>query len=127
AGVTPLSLGQLLGDRIDDPLMSRVLAKMYDVPAGDRASLVKRLSEIVWVPPYRPAPFVGHIARPVLGDDLFINALGFRDPRPSYVVQPERPGRVFITGGSTAWGSGASSQNQTVSYRLERLLNERVS
>lgn len=127
AGLEPLSLLQLIGKRIDDPLLSQALATMYGVPAGDRGALVKRLGEIVAMPPYRPAPFVGHIARPVLGDPLVINVLGFRDPRRSYATKPAATVRVFVTGGSTAWGVGSSSQSHTVSYLLERILNEGVS
>ena len=35
--------------------------------------------------------------------------------------------RVFITGGSTAWGSGASSDGKTISALLEEKLNKEVS
>jgi lysophospholipase L1-like esterase len=127
AGSAPITLSQILGDRIDDPLTAQGLARMYDVPAGDRAGLVKRLSSVIWQPPYRPAPFVGHMARPFYSDDLRINMFGFRDERQSYLAKPEKTVRVFITGGSTAWGSGASSQKRTISYVLEQILNERVS
>lgn len=126
AGLAPLSLLQTLGTRIDDPSLAQVLADIYGVPRGDRDALVKRLREIVWLPPYRPAPFVGHMARPFIGDDLQINVLGFRDARQTYVVKPERTVRVFITGGSTAWGVGASAQKNTISYLLEHILNERA-
>src|SRR5262249_4451309 len=111
----------------EDPLTQSAFASIYETPAGDRAALVKRLQTVAFVPPYRPAPFVGHIARPVLGDEPHINMLGFRDQRETYIAKPERTVRVFITGGSVAWGSGASSQRQTISYVLERLLNERMS
>jgi hypothetical protein len=63
----------------------------------------------------------------MLGDEPHINMLGFRDWRETYVTKPEKTVRVFITGGSVAWGTGASSQQQTISYILERLLNERMS
>jgi lysophospholipase L1-like esterase len=53
--------------------------------------------------------------------------LGFRDERQSYVAKPDRTLRIFITGGSTAWGAAASSQKQTISYLLEQILNEQVS
>jgi lysophospholipase L1-like esterase len=126
AGTAPLSLLQVLGKGVDDPLTARALASAYDVPAGDREALVQRLRDIVWMPPYRPAPFVGHMAAPFSGDDLHINVLGFRDERQSYVTKPEGTVRIFITGGSTAWGSGASSQKNTIAYVLEQILNERV-
>jgi lysophospholipase L1-like esterase len=126
AGTAPLSMLQVLGKGIDDPLMTQALAAAYGVPPGDRNALVRRLRDIVVLPPYRPAPFVGHMARPVFGDDLHINVLGFRDERQTYITKPERTVRIFITGGSTAWGVGASSQKSTISYILEQLLNAQV-
>ena len=125
AGTVPVSLLQILGKRIDnDPLMAQALAKAYGVPIGDRNALVERLRKIPWMPPYQPAPFLGHVARPYSGNDLHINALGFRDERTTYLDKPERTIRIFITGGSAAYGMGASSQAQTISSVLERILNE---
>lgn len=116
-----------IGAQIDDPVTAEALAKLYGVRLGDRDALVRRLSEVAWVPAYGPAPFVGNGARPMLGDDPHINILGFRDERQSYVTKADRTVRVFMTGGSTAWGSGASSQKNTISYILERILNQRMS
>lgn len=125
AGTAPVSLLQILGKRIDDdPLMTQALAKAYGVPAGDRNALVERLRKIPWMPPYKPAPFLGHMARPYSGDDLHINALGFRDERTSYLDKPERTIRIFITGGSVTYGLGASSEALTFPRILERILNE---
>ncbi len=127
AGSTPLNLFQVVGKSIDDPVIEQALARIYDVPIGNRDALVNRLRTVVWAPPYRPAPFVGHMARPFFGDDLHINILGFRDQRETYLTKPERTVRIFITGGSTAWGSGTSSQKNTISYLLEQMLNGTVS
>jgi lysophospholipase L1-like esterase len=124
AGTTPMSLLDALG-QVDDGT-AEVFSRLYGVPHGDRQALVQRLRDVAWQPPYRPAPFVGHIAGPVFGDDLRINVLGFRDERQSYLTKPEQTVRVFITGGSTAWGSGATSQKNTISYLLEQDLNQRV-
>jgi lysophospholipase L1-like esterase len=122
-----MNLYEALGKALDDPLTAQAFANLYSVPVGDRDALAKRLRSVAWLPAYRPAPFVGHIARPVLGADPHINILGFRDERQSYVAKADRTVRIFITGGSTAWGSGASSQNKTISYLLEQVLNERTS
>jgi hypothetical protein len=122
-----VSLYEIAGKEIDDPLTQRAWARIYQVPVGDRAALAERLQRVAFVPAYRPAPFVGHIARPMLGDEPHINMLGFRDGRQTYVTKSAKTVRVFITGGSVAWGTGASSQQQTISYILERLLNERMS
>ncbi|MFS8085326.1 MAG: SGNH/GDSL hydrolase family protein, partial [Acidobacteriota bacterium] len=121
------TLYQALGNKLDDPLTAQALAKLYGVPVGDRDALAQRLRSVAWLPPYRPAPFVGHMARPMLGADPHINILGFRDDRESYVTKSDQTVRIFITGGSTAWGSGASSQKNTISYLLEQILDERMS
>jgi hypothetical protein len=65
------------------------------------------------------------MAHPYVSDDLNINMLGFRDQRQTYAGKPARTVRIFITGGSTAWESGTSSQKQTISYLLEQILNDR--
>ena len=127
AGVAPRSLYQSIGKNIDDPLTAHALAKMYNIPADKRDALIQRLSDVVWLPPYWPAPFVGHVARPFLGENLHINSLGFRDRREHFESKDERTVRVFMTGGSTAWGSGASSDDQTISALSEKKLNTEMS
>lgn len=121
------TLYEALGDKLADAATADGFAKMYGVPAGDRVALAARLRGVIWAPPARPEPFVGHMARPYNGEGLYINELGFRDRRESYMPKPERTVRIFITGGSTAFGSGASSNEQTTASHLERLLSERSS
>lgn len=106
----------------DDP----VFGALYGTPPGDAQALEKRLRQVVYSPAAQPAPFVGHIARPAQDSDLKINGLGFRDERQSYAQKPAGTVRVFITGGSTAWGSGAPSQKETIAYLLEAMLNARA-
>ena len=70
----------------------------------------------------RYVPFLGWIGEQ--NTDLTTiktNAAGFRD-KP---IQPRKANerRILITGGSTAWGLGASSNEATVAGALERLLN----
>jgi hypothetical protein len=114
-------------EEIDNPNTIEALGKIYGLPNRSRDAVLAHLRTIAWVPPYRMAPFVGHIARPMLGREPHINFLGFRDERDTYVTKPDRTVRIFITGGSTAWGSGATSQKNTISYLLEGMLNERAS
>jgi lysophospholipase L1-like esterase len=107
----------------DDP----VFATFYGVKPGDSPALAARLRQVVYSPAAQPAPFVGHVARPTKGEDLHINGVGFRDHRQGYSEKPPGTVRVFISGGSTAWGSAAPSQRQTISYLLEEMLNARPS
>src|SRR5712691_9540200 len=97
---TVRSLYEVLGKDLDDPVTARALGRIYDIPSGNRDALANRLRNIAWTPPSRPAPFVGHIARPIPGADPHINTMGFRDERESYVTKPDRTLRAFITGGS---------------------------
>ena len=123
ASGSPISLYEALAM---DPSLSAddpALAEIYGVPAANTQALTARLREIVWVPGAQPAPFVGHIGRPIKSGNLRINEYGFRDDRQSYAKKPAGTLRVFITGGSTAWGSGAPDQERTISYLLEQTLN----
>lgn len=81
------------------------------------------LGNIAWVPPGMPAPFVGAIARPGPFANTTVNGLGFRDRRTRYLPKPAKTFRVFVTGGSTAFGSGAESDGDTIAGQLEALLN----
>jgi lysophospholipase L1-like esterase len=111
---------------LNDPVTAQALAKIYGVPPGDRAVLSARLSQIPGAAPYRPAPFVGHLAPPVSWGELHVNAFGFRDDREDYSAKPDRTVRAFITGGSTAFGLGVA-QKMTIAYQLEQMLNSDVS
>jgi len=65
----------------------------------------------------------------------YANNAGFRDPRPISLKKPDGEFRIFLTGGSTAFGLGASGQaapltnfyyiehRETISHVLEKILN----
>jgi len=65
----------------------------------------------------------------------YANNAGFRDPRPISLKKPDDEFRIFLTGGSTAFGLGATGQaapitnyyylehRETISYMLEKILN----
>ncbi|MFH0823882.1 MAG: discoidin domain-containing protein [Pseudomonadota bacterium] len=65
----------------------------------------------------------------------YANNAGFRDPRPISTIKPDDEFRIFLTGGSTAFGLGSSGQaamvtghyylehRETIAYMLERILN----
>lgn len=97
--------------------MPGILA-IYGLKPGEE----KKLADIAWVPPPAPAPFVGAMARPGRVANATINAHGFRDRRSEYLPKPPGLYRVFVTGGSTAFGSGAESDDATLAGELEKLL-----
>ena len=65
----------------------------------------------------------------------FANNAGFRDPRPISLKKPDDEFRIFLTGGSTAFGLGATGEaaaltnfyyiehRETISHVLENILN----
>jgi lysophospholipase L1-like esterase len=124
AGTVPVSQLQFHEKRLDDPLMVNAWAKAYGVQPATRAALFERLRKIPWMPPYQPAPFLGHVARPYSGDGLHINSFGFRDERASFSDKLKGTIRIFMTGGSVTYGMGASSEANTIPRVLERILND---
>lgn len=114
---------EAIGQKISDPVKRAALAKIFDITDG---ALDDRLRAIPFSPPYRFAPFVGHTGRPVDAPGLHINAQGFRDIERNYAIKAPNSFRVFLTGGSSTWGSG-SVQDDTIGAALERILNERIA
>ncbi|MFA4987839.1 MAG: discoidin domain-containing protein [Candidatus Brocadiia bacterium] len=65
----------------------------------------------------------------------YTNNAGFRDPRPISMKKPDDEFRIFLTGGSTAFGLGAAGKagpatgfyyiehRETIAHILERILN----
>ena len=92
------------------------LEKCYYAPAVD-------FSRITWVGRDAPAPFVGYA--PAAGPQAsgHINSQRFRYPRDLVVPKPPGVCRIFLVGGSTAFGAGARSNETTVAGYLETLLN----
>jgi lysophospholipase L1-like esterase len=87
---------------------------------GDR--IVARLDDISWSVPNVPAPFVGNVPAPGIYPGTQINSMQFRADKELPVPKPDRTFRIFLTGGSTAYGSGALDQNRTIGGYLSELL-----
>lgn len=58
---------------------------------------------------------------------LTINPQGFRDPDPVTPEKPDGEVRIFVLGGSMAFGQLSSRDEVTFSQQLEKLLNDRVA
>ena len=56
-------------------------------------------------------------------DSITINTLGFRGPESSE-IKPPNTYRIFMVGGSTMFGAGATSDETTIPGYLQQLLNE---
>ncbi len=98
----------------------RGAARAYLDPPGALASL----DEIVFGVPNVPTPFVGAGPRPGASHNARVNALQFRDDRELSAEKEPGVRRVFLTGGSVAFGSAAPSQDRTVGAYLQRMLDE---
>lgn len=78
-----------------------------------------------------------HIKRsPLLGYELLpsqkneywqINDQGFREDESVAIAKPANEIRVFLVGSSTAFTNMAEKNQKTVAFKLEKLLNDRVS
>ena len=92
------------------------ITKAYSHPDVDRAS-------VSWAVPNQPTPFVGTAPRPGKHQNATINAWQMRSQSDVAIPKPSGVYRIFLTGGSTAYGSGAPSQDTTVGALLEAKLN----
>jgi hypothetical protein len=77
--------------------------------------------------PKVPTPFVGSAPWPGRFGNATINSQQFRYDRDIEVPKPEGVYRIFLTGGSVAFGGGAPSNSTTISGFLEQILNDSLS
>jgi hypothetical protein len=96
----------------------RSLALAYDDPGQAE----REMDGYAWETPKVPTPFVGAAAAPGVYGNATINAMQFRAASEVAIPKPEGHFRIFITGGSTAFGVGAPSQDRTIPGYLEALL-----
>lgn len=80
-------------------------------------------NQVAWVGRDMPAPFVGYAPAPGPIPGGQINSDHFRYSRELAIPKPPGTCRIFVVGGSTAFGAGAGSNETTVAGFLERELN----
>lgn len=102
----------------------------YNQSAGRRAHLRAcyldprvDIDKIPWNLLCRPTPFVGYAPAPGAQQDGQFNAAQLRDAREVALPKPADVYRIFITGGSFAYGFGAPGNAATIAAFLERELN----
>jgi len=78
---------------------------------------------ISWSVPNQPTPFVGSAAVPGVHHNAHINAWQMRNHEVVRIPKPRGVFRIFLTGGSTAYGSGAPTQEHTIGSLLQAQLN----
>lgn len=117
--------------QISDSRQSETLGQMlradekssYALAYEDPAAAAREMDHYSYAVPNVLTPFVGTGPEPGQHDNAFINSSQFRSTKE--VTMPKPPGvyRIFLTGGSTAFGSGAPSQDKIIGQYLENLLN----
>ena len=80
-----------------------------------------------WSVPTMPTPFVGVAPIPGQHGNSHINAEQFRADNEIKIPKPSGVYRIFMTGGSTAYGTGAPSQDRTIAGYLVKLLAMKLS
>ncbi|MCG8556912.1 MAG: hypothetical protein MJD61_16755 [Proteobacteria bacterium] len=113
------TLGQLVHDREATPKVSKAY---YDTKNS-----LSEMDSYLWVAPHVMTPFVGHGPEPGVHHNSTINPSQLRGSYPPKLPKPSGVYRIFLVGGSTAFGSGAPNDNQTIGGYLEAYLNNLAS
>lgn len=93
----------------------------------DPQTAQKNMDTFSWAVPNVLTPFVGNGAQPGKNDNAVIDSWQFRSDQELRMPKPEGTYRIFITGGSTAFGSGAPNQECNIAGYLQALLNREES
>jgi hypothetical protein len=113
------TLGRLLKEGKEREQVARVY--------HDSARALNLLDDISWAVPNIPTPFVGTAPTPGQNGVAHINKLQFRAREELTSPKPGKTYRIFITGGSTAYGSGAPSDETTIAGYLNTLLEKQLT
>jgi len=113
---------------LDDPNIRARYASLYELPTNSNRDVIEHtLKNAGWHPAMAPKPFLGIQPQPSPVKLFKINSYGFRDSKNNYLPKPSSVIRVFLTGGSVAFGAGAKSGDETISGYLEKRLNSLYS
>ncbi len=127
--------GRTLRRQITDYAKSETLGQIvapneksnYALAYEDPASAAKEMDHFSYAVPSVLTPFVGNGPAPGQHDNAFINSMQFRSAKEVAMPKPSGVYRIFLTGGSTVFGSGAPSQDKTIGSLLEILLNKEAA
>ena len=122
-----MNLRRLISDYAKSETLGHVVPKdekaSYALAYDDPASAEREMDHFTYAVPSVLTPFVGSGPEPGQHDNATINSMQFRSNRDVTMPKPANRYRIFLTGGSTAFGSGASSQDKTIGQYLETQLN----
>ena len=114
-------LGETLAGALSMPQLTQEQRSNFHSAYSDPSVDPKSIS---WAVPNRLTPFVGTAPTPGQHQNAHINSWQMRSQKELESPKPGNVYRIFLTGGSTAYGSGAPSQDKTIGSILEALLNE---
>ena len=83
------------------------------------------LDDFAWVTPLTMTPFVGVGPAPGTWNNAHIDSHQFRGSRRLATPKPPGVTRIFLSGASVAFGSGAPSDERTIGGYLQRFLDRR--
>jgi hypothetical protein len=109
---------ETLGKCLSDKRKKRAALSYYD---SDK--IFEEMDNFSWAVPNVPTPFVGNAPKPGKHNNALINSMQFRADHEVLMPKPSNVYRIFITGGSTAYGSGAPDQQRTIAGYLAGILN----
>ena len=120
--ITDFARGETLGGLVPKEEIAE-FASAYEDPG----SAAREMNHFSYAVPNVLTPFVGAGPEPGQHDNAFINSMQFRSRKEIVMPKPAGAYRIFITGGSTAYGSGAPSDEKTIGQYLENSLNAGLS
>jgi hypothetical protein len=114
---------QTLGHRLLHTADRGQLAEAYDDPK----SAAEAMDDFCYSVPTVVSPFVGYAPEPGQHHNAFSNSMQFRADKEVAMPKPPETFRIFLTGGSTAFGSGAPSQDRTIGAYLNAMLDKELT
>ncbi len=114
----------LLGQKIKNIEKRKGVAQTY----YDSETAFKEMDEYYWdASALIPAPFINYAPAPTKEKNLQINSNQFRSNEDIIYPKPIDIFRIFLVGGSTAFGSGAPDQNRTIGGYLKTFFDNQLS
>jgi hypothetical protein len=93
----------------------------------DPEQALAEMDQYSWAVPNIPTPFVGVAPEPGRHGNATIGPDQFRHPRKVALPKPPGTFRIFFTGGSTAYGTGAPSDAETIEGFFQQQLDRELA
>ena len=126
----PWKVNSLIRDRVEKRRQVHSVAGLFDSMGLEIDGLERcyyqpmDFTQVTWNSPAMPTPYVGYAPVPGRYLSAEFNRQQFRYGRDISRRTPKDVCRIFIVGGSVAYGAGASSNARTLAGYLESYLNE---